>query len=118
MLETMEDRESARQWFDIARDAGPWESEDGCDCFLCEFGRQVNDPANLAQLLDGEGKRLGLRIQCEVEGERVVVRLEDGSTTPIYCFLLFPSARELLSQWIQLPNGDKERAGLALRSLS
>ena len=118
MLETEEQREWAQMWFDIAKDGEPLQSEKGCDCFLCEFGRQVNDLVAIVQLLDAEGKRLGLYVQCEVRDDRIVVRLDDGLPLPIYCFVTMTRARELLSQWIQLPDGDKERAELALRSPS
>lgn len=75
----------------------------------------IIDPAKLAEMLAVRGRELGLNINVEAHENGVMIRIEDGLPLPPLRFRTMASARAILLQWLQLPDGAREQAEKALR---
>jgi len=77
--------------------------------------RDADNPAKLAEMLEAEGKRLGLALTVDARDNGVTICVKDGLPLPPLRLRPTASARAILLQWLQLPGGAREEAERRLR---
>lgn len=82
-----------------------------------ELWDSIHDPAKLAELLAGEGRRLGLetRALTPKDGLACFAYVDDGEV--VRSCLAMPQARTILAAWLAFPNDATKDASEAVKGI-